>query len=42
MECGAILDVGATRKLFSVRDQENGMALQERIVSMLTKMMKLE
>jgi four helix bundle protein len=42
MECGAILDVGATRKLFSVRDQEKGMALLERIVSMLTKMMKLE
>jgi len=42
MECGAILDVGATLKLFSARDHGNGMELLERIVSMLTKMMKLE
>jgi four helix bundle protein len=42
MECGAILEVGATLKLFSARDHGNGMELLERIVSMLTKMMKLE
>ena len=42
MERGAILDVGATLKLFSANDHEKGMELLERIVSMLTKMMKLE
>jgi four helix bundle protein len=42
MECGDILDVGATLKLFSARNHENGMEFLERIVSMLTKMMKLE
>ena len=42
MECGAILDVGATMKLFSASDHEKGMELVERIVSMLTKMVKLE
>ena len=42
MECGAILDVGVTLKLFSANDHQKGMELLERIVSMLTKMMKLE
>jgi hypothetical protein len=42
MEGGAILDVGATLKLFSSNDHEKGMELVERIVSMLSKMMKLE
>jgi four helix bundle protein len=42
MECGAILDVGATLKLFSSSDHEKGLELVERIVSMLSKMMKLE
>jgi hypothetical protein len=42
MECGAILNVGTTLKLFSARDYEKGTELLERIVSMLTKMMKLE
>ena len=42
MECGAILDVGATLKLFSASDHEKGMELVERIISMLTRMMKLE
>ena len=42
MECGAILDVGVTLKLFSARDHEKGTELLERIVSMLTKRMKLE
>ena len=38
MECGAILDVGASLNLFSASDHEKGMELLERIVSMLTKM----
>jgi four helix bundle protein len=42
MECGAILDVGVTLKVFSANDRQNGMELLERIVSMLTKMMKPE
>jgi four helix bundle protein len=42
MECGAILDVGTTLKLFTASDYEKGMELVERIVSMLSKMMKLE
>ena len=42
MECGAILDVGVTLKLFSAPDHEKGTELLERIVSMLTKLMKLE
>ena len=42
MECGAILDVGASLKLFSAGDQAKGMELLERIVSMLSKMMKLD
>ena len=42
MECGAILDAGATLKLFSARDHEKGTGLLESIVSMLTKMMKFE
>jgi len=42
MECGAILDVGITMKLFSASDPEKGIELIERIVSMLSKMMKLE
>jgi hypothetical protein len=41
MECGAILDVGVTLKLFSAMDHEKGTELLERIVSMLTKMMNL-
>jgi four helix bundle protein len=40
MECGSIIDVGVSLKLFSACDQEKGMELLERIVSMLTKMMK--
>ena len=42
MECGAILDVAASLKLISASDQEKGMELLERIVSMLSKMMMLE
>jgi four helix bundle protein len=42
MECGAILDVGTTMMLFSANDHEKGMELIERIVSMLSRMMKLE
>jgi len=42
MECGALLDVGASLKLFSASDHEKGPELVERIVSMLSKMMKLE
>lgn len=42
MECGAILDVGVTLKLFCARDHGKGMELLERIVSMWTKMMNLE
>jgi four helix bundle protein len=41
MECGAILDVGATLKLFSASDHLKGMELLERIVSMLSKMMRV-
>jgi four helix bundle protein len=40
MECGAIIDVGVSLKLFSASDRKEGMELLERIVSMLTKMMK--
>jgi four helix bundle protein len=42
MECGAILDAGASLKLFSASDQKEAMGILERIVSMLTKMMKLD
>ncbi len=42
LECGAILDVGATLKLFSAGDHEKGMEVIERIVSMLTKMMRID
>ncbi len=41
MECGAILDAGVTLKLFSANDHEKGMELVERIVSMLSRMMKV-
>jgi hypothetical protein len=42
MECGALLDVGASLKLFSASDHEKGLEIVERIVSMLSKMIKLE
>jgi four helix bundle protein len=42
MECGAILDVGVSLKLFFASDHEKGVELLERIVSMLSKMMKFE
>ena len=42
MECGAILDVGAALNLFSASDHGKVLELVERIVSMLSKMMKLE
>jgi four helix bundle protein len=42
MECGAILDAGIALKLFSGCEHQKGMELLERIVSMLTKLMKFE
>jgi four helix bundle protein len=42
MESGAILDACDTLKLLSAGYREKGMQLLERIVSMLTRMMKLE